>query len=102
MLDKKTFINGLNKLIVAYPNWNLDVDNAQVLKIWFDFFKHMDNKRFDHMINEYIDNQRFNPTVAGLKECDTFPRKSITQLRHEQEMKEYEEQLRRERENART
>jgi len=95
-------MNGMQLLVDSYPNWKFKHDDSKAMATWYGFFSHMDDERFNHMITEYVKSDKFNPTVAGLLECDTLPRKSITQLRHEQEMREYEEQLRRERENART
>jgi len=88
MLDKKTFIHGLNKLLVAYPNWKLDIDSDFTLRVWYEKFKHMDGARFKHMIDQYVENEERIPTIAGLKRCDTFPRKSIDQIKHEEMLRE--------------
>lgn len=89
MLDKDTFIDGLNKLLVSFPNWNLDIDNKRTLRVWYEKFRHMDAKRYMHMINAYIGYYDRYPTIAGLLKCDTLPRKSITQIKHEQALKEH-------------
>jgi len=88
MLDKNTFVEGLNKLIVAYPSWGLKSDDNKTLRVWYNFFKHMDGERFNYMINSYIEHEPRYPTVAGLKKCDTIPRKSRDQIEHEKMLKE--------------
>ena len=89
VLNKKTFVTGLNKLLVAFPGWNFDIDNKFAIKTWYEKFKYMDDERFMYMIDQYIDTETRFPTVAGLKECDTIPRKSRTQIEHEQMLREH-------------
>lgn len=88
MLDKNKFIEGMNMLIVSYPNWKFDIENKFALKVWYDKFKHMDNERFIYMINAYNGFDERYPTIAGLKKCDTIPRKSHTQIEHEKMLAE--------------
>ena len=90
MLDKKTFISGLNILLATYPNWNFDIENKYVIKTWYDKFKHMDNERFLYMVNAYVDYDASYPTIAGLKRCDTMPRKTRDQIEHEKMLAELE------------
>src|SRR5690625_1097015 len=88
MLNKETFFKGMDKLVNAFPNWKLKYDDPEVMKDWYSFFDYMDDERFLYMIDAYIDFSSRFPTVAGLKECDTIPRKSKEQLKHEQMLRE--------------
>mgnify|MGYP001171381621 FL=1 len=88
ILNKKTFVTGMNKLLVTFPGWGFDIDNKFAIKTWYEFFEHMDDERFLYMIDQYIENESKFPTVAGLKKCDTIPRKSRTQIEHEQMLRE--------------
>ena len=83
MLDKDVFFNKFDELIIVYPNWKIKYDDAKVMKLWYKHFSNFDDERFIHMIDQYIDSNNFNPTIAGLRECDTLPRKSATQIAHE-------------------
>ena len=89
ILNKKTFVTGMNKLLVTFPGWGFDIDNKFAIKTWYEFFEHMDDERFLYMIDQYIENESKFPTVAGLKKCDTIPRKSRTQIEHEQMLREH-------------
>jgi len=89
VLDKKTFVTGMNKLLVTFPGWGFDIDNKFAIKTWYEKFEHMDDDRFMYMIDQYIENESKFPTVAGLKKCDTIPRKSRTQIEHEKMLREH-------------
>ena len=88
MLNKETFFKGMDKLVNAFPNWRLNYDDPEVMKDWYSFFEYMDDERFLYMVDAYINFSNRFPTVAGLKECDTIPRKSKEQLKHEQMLRE--------------
>ena len=51
VLNKKTFITGLNKLLVSFPGWNFDINNKFAIKTWYEFFEHMDDERFIGEVN---------------------------------------------------
>ena len=87
-ISKDLFVDHMNILLVAFPSWNFDSKNPLALKVWYDKFKHFDEERFTRMIDSYVSDAKFNPTIAGLKEHDTLPRKSITQINHEKMLKE--------------
>ena len=89
MLSKDAFFEGMDKLLAFYPGWQIRNDDTTVMKFWYEKFKHMDDERFMYMIDKYIDTETRFPTVAGLKECDTIPRKSRTQLEHEKMLREH-------------
>lgn len=89
MLSKDTFFEGMDKLLAVYPNWKIKHDDPEVMKIWYENFKHMDDERFLYMINAYVGYEERFPTIAGLLKCDTIPRKNRDQIEHEQMLKEY-------------
>lgn len=88
MLSKDVFFEGMDKLLAFYPGWKIKNDDATVMKVWYEMFKHMDDERFIYMINNYIKNDKSLPTVAGLLACDTIPRKTRDQIEHEKMLKE--------------
>lgn len=87
-LTKEGFKTGMQRLVDAYPNWRFKYDDPNAMSTWYKFFDYMDDERFLYMIDAYIDFSSRFPTVAGLKECDTIPRKSKEQLKHEQMLRE--------------
>ena len=68
ILDKKTFLRGMQQLIYAFPNWNVKVDEKESMAVWYSFFQTMTDHRYNAMIKKYIENERAYPTVAGLME----------------------------------
>ena len=68
MLNKDIFRKEFEKLAVIYPNWKLDITDKKKLKIWYERFRDVDDKNFVWAIDDYINNERFNPTIAGIKE----------------------------------
>lgn len=88
MLDKTTFKDGMQKLVDTYPNWNFKYDDPKAMRMWYEYFKQMDAERFNYMINQYIKHERAYPTIAGLLENDTIPRKTRDQIEHEKMLKE--------------
>ena len=88
MLDKTTFKDGMQKLVDTYPNWNFKYDDPKTMRMWYEYFKHMDTERFNYMIDQYVKHERAYPTIAGLLENDTMPRKTRTQIKHEKMLEE--------------
>lgn len=89
MLDKNIFFDCMDKLLMAYPNWKISLNEKKTSKFWYEQFENMENAHFEHMIDSYIKTEKFNPTIAGLREHDTMFRKSKEQLKHEQILREY-------------
>lgn len=83
MLEKDVFFKNMDNLLKAFPNWNLDVTDIETTKFWYTVFKNYSNVRFIHMVDQYINNERYNPTIGGLKSYDTMFKKSVTQIKHE-------------------
>ena len=74
---------------MSFPSWKIKNDDPETMRFWYNKFDHMDEDAFVKMVDEYIENENFNPTVAGLKKWDVLPKKSATQIIHEQMLKEY-------------
>lgn len=87
MLNKEVFFQNMDNLLMAFPNWKLNVEDVKVMRFWYNAFRNFDNARFGYMVDQYIDNENYNPTIGGLKKYDTFPRKSVTQIKHEEMLK---------------
>jgi len=68
MLDKDIFRKKIEELAISYPNWKLDITDKKIIKTWYKHFDHFDDKDFIQAIDSYIGNERFNPTIAGIKE----------------------------------
>lgn len=83
MLGKEVFFVNMENLLMAFPNWKLNVEDVEIMKFWHTAFKNFSNERFVYMIDQYINNENFNPTIGGLKRHDTLPVKSATQIKHE-------------------
>ena len=68
MLDKKVFKGGIEKLLAVYPNWDIKIEDPRVMLTWYNFFKNISDERFLKAVDSHIENIKFNPTVATLKE----------------------------------
>ncbi len=88
MLDKDLFKQKINELLVSFPNWKIKYDDPFTMKLWYSKFEDMEDEHFYYMIDKYIENETFNPTIAGLKSWDIAPRKSRDQIKHEQMVRE--------------
>lgn len=100
MLNKDVFFNKMDELVMTYANWRLKYDDVKTMKFWYDKFKDFEDERFIQMVDKYLANEKFNPTIAGLREWDIMPRKSATQIAHEKSLAEHKAE--KEKENART
>ena len=89
MLDKELFFEGMEELLKFFPNWNIDLSEEQNTRAWYNKFKHMSDGRFIKAVDEYIRNEQFNPTVAGiLKYYLPEQKKTATQIEHEKMLQE--------------
>lgn len=70
MLSKEKFRDGIEKLLMFYPNWTIKADDPKVMKEWYEIFKNMKEENFVTMINKHINTVLFNPTIASLNECN--------------------------------
>jgi len=68
MLNKDTFKTGIKKLIVFYPSWGIKIEDSDVVKLWYEQFSDMCNGDFETMVDSFIKNSKFYPSVASLRE----------------------------------
>ena len=66
MLDKNVFKSGIVKLKTFYVNWNIDTESSEVMKAWYEEFKGCQANKFKSMVDGYIRNETYNPSVKGL------------------------------------
>ena len=66
MLSKEVFKQEMTNLVYVFPNWNADIENPNVMRAWYRHFQRMDDMNFKAMVSKYTQEERFNPTVAGL------------------------------------
>lgn len=97
MLDKELFKKGMNQLLLAFPRWSVKLEEREVAEFWYKKFKHLTDKQFNNMVEKYIENERFEPTIKGLNDWDITPRKSLTQINHEKMLEELRQEKKSER-----
>lgn len=61
MLDQKTFLQGINYLRANYLNWNFDLNNDLMLKVWFKKFSNLDPNVFMQLVEKYTELNRIAP-----------------------------------------
>ena len=66
-LSKDTFKEGIERLIIFFPSWKLDIKNSNAMLLWYNEFKDLENKQFLDMVQRYIKQEQTMPTVASLK-----------------------------------
>lgn len=71
-LSKEVFKKQMVRLKVLYPNWNINLQDSNVIKIWYKEFSDMTDEEFKTAIDEYIDHQVYTPTIAGIRQQKTF------------------------------
>ena len=67
MLSKKTFKQQIKRLSILYPNWRIDISDSATMKFWYEEFKNYSDEVFEMQVNNYINEQTYPPTVAGIK-----------------------------------
>ena len=72
MLSKKTFKQQIKRLSILYPNWRVDISDKDTMKVWYNEFKEMNDEQFEVAIEEYINNEVYTPTIAGIKNQKTY------------------------------
>ena len=73
MLDKETFKKQLQKLVNLYPQWKLDIADKEIVSDWYKQFEDYKNEEFIEAVQKYINNEKYFPTIAGIKGKDTKP-----------------------------
>ena len=67
-LTKDVFFNKMEELLSVFPSWNIDFTDEKVVQAWYKHFKDTEEKTFVIAVDEYIENERYNHTVAGIME----------------------------------
>ena len=68
MLEKETFKNGIQELVYAFIDWKIDVKNQEIMKIWYRNLNDYSEDIFLKGVQKYIKTQRYNPTIASLRD----------------------------------
>ena len=66
MLNKDEFKKGMEKLVMAFPNWRFEKSDPEVMKFWYGKFSRLQDSTFARMVDSYIEKEELPPTVAGL------------------------------------
>jgi len=66
MLSYEVFTNNFETLTEIFINWKFDLTNAKGCNTWFKQFEYMADSDFERMINDYIKQETFPPTVSAL------------------------------------
>ena len=61
MLDKKTFLQGINYLKANYINWGFDLNNDLMLKVWHKKVSNLDPSLFMQLVEKYTDTNKYAP-----------------------------------------
>lgn len=79
-------------MLIVFPNWGFDKADAEFVKTWYEQFNNMNDYQFSVMVDSYIKNEKYTPTVAGLLNYKTndLPEKEYTL---EDQLKEIEGDL---------
>lgn len=65
MLDNKVFLQGINYLKATYLNWNFDLNNDLMLKVWYKKLSGLNDETFMRLIEKYTDECKFSPQSPG-------------------------------------
>lgn len=89
MLDDDVFATKMGELLALFPSWEPEINQTSVAQIWYDQFRDLTDNEFKNMVDSYIANEKFNPTVGGLRRYVVKGfRKSQEQINHENMLKE--------------
>lgn len=61
MLNDKTFLQGINYLKATYLNWNFDLNNDLMLKVWYKKLSVMDDETFMNLIEDFSNQSKYPP-----------------------------------------
>ena len=61
MLDQKTFLQGINYLKANYLNWQFDINNDLMLKVWYKKFSNLEDAVFMGLVEKYTELNKFAP-----------------------------------------
>lgn len=61
MLDQKVFLQGINYLKANYLNWQFDINNDLMLKVWYKKFSNLETNVFMSLLEKYTELNKFPP-----------------------------------------
>lgn len=61
MLDQKVFLQGINYLKANYLNWQFDINNDLMIKVWYKKFSNLEDAVFMGLIEKYTELNKFAP-----------------------------------------
>lgn len=72
MLSKEVFKEGMKKLSILFPSWNIDLSDPETLKTWYNMLSDISDKNFKIVVDDYGFNNIYNPTIASLRKNINF------------------------------
>lgn len=61
MIDKVKFIKAMEYLTLAYPNSKIEVENKNMMSVWYDVLKDFDHESFTALLKEYVKQNVYPP-----------------------------------------
>ena len=61
MLDQKVFLQGINYLKANYLNWQFDINNDLMIKVWYKKFSNLEANIYMSLIEQYTQFNKFPP-----------------------------------------
>lgn len=66
MLNKHLFLEKIKELVIYFPSWNFEVSDKNV-RIWYNQFSDLTDNEFKRMVETYVQNEQYPPTVGSLR-----------------------------------
>ena len=66
MLNKNLFAEKMEELLVLFPNWNIEFDTKN-MRVWYNQFSDLTDNEFKRMVETYVKNEQYHPTVGSLR-----------------------------------
>lgn len=66
MLNKEIFKSEMQRLKRFYPNWAIDFSCKETMRDWYSSFEALKDHQFQNAVKQYVKNETFNPSVAGI------------------------------------
>ncbi len=73
-LSKETFLKWLAVIEKNYNNFNFDFTDTAKIKVWYEQFKHLNDKQFTELVKVYLQKKEFGPNSPAsiLKLIDEY------------------------------
>lgn len=91
-MTKKQAAEVLIEIYNAYPRFEV---TQSMIDTWYEFLKDQNPTTVMQKVKNHIASEKFPPTISEI--ITIKPKKSVTQIKHEQMLKEHREALARER-----